>query len=78
MNEYLKEIEYRCKICEKLTSHIARHIFATKVTLFNSVPLRKVISVGNTNIRTTQHFAKILDIKVGANMALLKKKVAII
>lgn len=79
MNEYLKEIEERCEIGKKLTSHIARHTFATTVTLLNGVPIESVSQMlGHTNIRTTQHYAKILDIKVGADMALLKKKLAII
>jgi len=79
MNEYLKEIEDCCEIGKKLTSHIARHTFATTVTLLNGVPIESVSQMlGHTNIRTTQHYAKILDIKVGADMALLKKKLAII
>ncbi|RNL52635.1 site-specific integrase [Pedobacter jejuensis] len=79
MNEYLKEIEDRCEIGKKLTSHIARHTFATTVTLLNGVPIESVSQMlGHTNIRTTQHYAKILDIKVGADMALLKNKLAVI
>lgn len=79
MNEYLKEIEERCEIGKKLTSHIARHTFATTVTLLNGVPIESVSQMlGHTNIRTTQHYAKILDIKVGADMALLKNKLAAI
>jgi integrase len=58
--------------------HIARHAFATKVTLLNGVPIESVSKMlGHTNILTTQHYAKILDIKVGADMALLKKKFAL-
>jgi site-specific recombinase XerD len=77
MNEYLKEIADLCEIDKKLTSHIARHTFATTVTLLNGVPIESVSKMlGHTNIRTTQHYAKILDIKVGADMAVLKKKYA--
>ena len=66
MNEYLKEIADLCGIEKKLTSHIARHTFATTVTLLNGVPIESVSKLlGHTNIRTTQHYAKILDIKVG-------------
>lgn len=79
MNEYLKEIEDRCEIGKKHISHITRHTFATTVTLLNGVPIESVSQMlGYTNIRTTQHYAKILDIKVGADMAMLKKKLAII
>ncbi len=79
MNEYLKEIADLCGIDKKLTSHIARHTFATTVTLLNGVPIERVSKMlGHTNIRTTQHYAKILDIKVSEDMALLKNKLAII
>jgi site-specific recombinase XerD len=75
MNSYLKEIADACGITKELTYHIARHTFATTVTLANGVSLESVSKMlGHTNIKTTQHYAKILDIKVGADMALLKSK----
>jgi len=77
MNAYLKEIADVCGIDKPITFHIARHTFATTVTLLNGVPIESVSKMlGHTNIQTTQHYAKILDIKVGADMALLKKKFA--
>lgn len=79
MNSYLKEIADFCGIQKLLTFHIARHTFATTVTLLNGVPIESVSKMlGHTNIQTTQHYAKILDIKVGADMALLKEKYAVI
>lgn len=61
---------------QKTNLHIARHTFATTVTLLNGVPIESVSKMlGHTNIRTTQHYAKILDIKVGADMAILRKKI---
>ncbi|MET3113199.1 site-specific recombinase XerD [Pedobacter sp. CG_S7] len=78
MNAYLKEIADICSINKDLTFHIARHTFATTVTLLNGVPIESVSKMlGHTNIKTTQHYAKILDIKVGADMALLRQKFAI-
>lgn len=75
MNEYLKEIADLCGIDKKLTSHIARHTFATTITLLNGVPIESVSKMlGHTSIRTTQHYAKILDIKVSEDMALLRNK----
>ena len=75
MNAYLKEIAGVCGINKELTYHIARHTFATTVTLLNGVPIESVSKMlGHTNIKTTQHYAKILDIKVGADMAKLKLK----
>lgn len=73
MNSYLKEISDVCGIKKQITFHIARHTFATTVTMLKGVPIESVSKMlGHTNIRTTQHYAKILDIKVGADMAKLK------
>ncbi|MFC4143558.1 site-specific integrase [Pedobacter mendelii] len=79
MNEYLKEIAILCGIEKHLSSHIARHTFATTVTLLNGVPIESVSKMlGHTNIKTTQIYAKVLDIKVSADMALLKEKFSIL
>lgn len=65
MNAYLKEIADVCGISKDLTFHIARHTFATTVTLLNGVPIETVSKMlGHTNIKTTQHYARILDIKL--------------
>lgn len=70
MNAYLKEVADLCGIEKHLTFHIARHTFATTITLGNGVPIESVSKMlGHTDIRTTQIYAKILDIKVGADMA---------
>jgi integrase len=75
MNAYLKEIAGVCGINKELTFHTARHTFATTVTLSNGVPIETVSKMlGHTNIKTTQHYAKILDMKVSKDMALLKEK----
>jgi site-specific recombinase XerD len=75
MNAYLKEIADVCKINKELTFHIARHTFATTVTLSNGVPLETVSKMlGHTNLKTTQHYAKILDKKISEDMMILKSK----
>jgi site-specific recombinase XerD len=75
MNSYLKEIVNVCGINKDLTFHIARHTFATTVTLSNGVPIESVSKMlGHTNIKTTQHYAKILDKKVSDDMLILKSK----
>jgi len=75
MNAYLKEIADLCDIVKHLTFHLARHTFATTVTLSNNVPIETVSKMlGHTNIKTTQHYAKVLDLKVSHDMALLKLK----
>ena len=73
MNSYLKEIASICGINKELTFHIARHTFATTVTLSNGVPIESVSKMlGHTNIKTTQHYAKILDKKVSEDMSVLR------
>jgi site-specific recombinase XerD len=75
MNAYLKEIADLCNINKHLTFHLARHTFATTVTLSNGVPIESVSKMlGHINIKTTQHYAKIIDLKVSQDMALLKQK----
>jgi site-specific recombinase XerD len=79
MNAYLKEIADVCGITKDLTSHIARHTFATTVTLSNGVPIESVSKMlGHTNLRTTQHYAKILDRKVSDDMQALKQKLKLV
>jgi integrase len=75
MNAYLKEIADICGIQKDLTFHIARHTFATTITLSNGVPIDTVSKMlGHTNIRTTQLYAKTLEQKISADMMLLKQK----
>ena len=75
MNAYLKEIAAVCEIEKELTFHIARHTFATTVTLTNGVPIESVSKMlGHKNLRTTQHYAKVLDKKVSEDMKILKDK----
>jgi site-specific recombinase XerD len=75
MNAYLKEIADCCGITKRLTFHIARHTFATTITLSNGVPIETVSKMlGHRNLKTTQHYAKILDRKVSQDMQALKEK----
>ncbi len=71
-NRYLKVIARNAGIEKNLSFHIARHTFATTVTLMNGVPIESVSKMlGHKNIQSTQHYAKIVDEKVGADMELL-------
>mgnify|MGYP001792791461 CR=1 FL=1 len=77
LNAYIKEIAYICGINKHLTFHIARHTFATTVTLTNGVPIESVSSMlGHKNIKTTQIYAKVVEKKVSADMKALKEKLA--
>ena len=75
MNAYLKEIAGVCSIYKDVTFHVARHTFATTVKLSNGVPIETVSKMlGHTNLKTTQHYAKILDKKVSEDMRTLRDK----
>ncbi|MEM6261117.1 MAG: site-specific integrase [Bacteroidota bacterium] len=77
MNAYLKEIADLCGITKRLTFHIARHTFATTVTLSNGVPIESVSAMlGHKDIKTTQHYAKIVQRKVGDDMKALQEKLS--
>jgi site-specific recombinase XerD len=75
LNAYLKEVADLCGINKYLTFHIARHTFATTVTLNNGVPIETVSKMlGHKSIKITQIYAKILDKKVSEDMGTLRKK----
>lgn len=78
MNSYLKELGDICGINKSITMHIARHTFATSVTLGNGVPIETVSKIlGHTSLKTTQIYAKILDRKISEDMDLLQTKLSI-
>lgn len=57
--------------------HMARHTFATTITLSHGIPIETVSKMlGHTSIKTTQIYAKILDTKVMDDMAALKEMYA--
>src|SRR5690606_32865826 len=72
LNSYLKEIADLCKIRKNLTFHLARHTFATTVTLSNGVPIETVSKLlGHSRISTTQIYAKVIERKVSDDMSTL-------
>jgi site-specific recombinase XerD len=74
MNSYLKEIAVLCRINKVITFHLARHTFATTVTLTNGVPMESVSKMlGRRKLKTTQQYAKIVDVKVSEDMKKLKQ-----
>lgn len=74
-NAYLKEIADLCKIKKTLTTHTARHTFATTVLLCNDVPMETAMELlGHTDIRTTQIYGKIVQKKISSDMQSLKQK----
>ena len=74
LNSYLKEIADLCGIEKNLTFHIARHTFATTVTLSNGMPIETVSKLlGHSKIATTQIYAKVIERKVSDDMHRLRK-----
>ena len=62
MNLYLKDIAILCNIDKRVTNHTARHTFASTVTLANNVSLIVVSKMlGHSNVRMTEHYAKLVD-----------------
>lgn len=75
-NLYLKEVAVRCGINKTLTFHMARHTFATTVTLSNGVPIESVAKMlGHRNIRTTQIYAKVIKDKLAEDMSNLATRI---
>ena len=69
MNSYLKEIADICMIRKNLTTHCARHSYATSVCLANGVSLENVAKMlGHSNIKMTQHYARVLDSSILRDM----------
>ncbi len=74
-NAYLKEIGDLCRIKKKLTFHLARHTFATTVTLANGVPIESVSRMlGHRSLKTTQIYAKVVDRKLRDDMQKIRYK----
>ncbi|MEY4955508.1 MAG: hypothetical protein RI981_1593 [Bacteroidota bacterium] len=75
INAYLKELADFCGISKVLSFHVARHTFATTVTMMNGVPIETVSKMlGHKNIKSTQHYARIVDQKVGEDIELLSRR----
>ncbi|WP_452228958.1 site-specific integrase [Lacinutrix sp. MEBiC02404] len=73
LNVFLKEVANFVGIQKNLTFHMARHTFATTVTLSNGVPIETVSKLlGHTKIATTQIYARVLENKISTDMNALK------
>lgn len=76
MNSYLKELSDLARINKVLSYHTARHTFATTITLQNGVPIESVSKMlGHKSIRSTQHYARIVDKKLEQDMSVLATKI---
>jgi site-specific recombinase XerD len=79
MNSYLKEIADFCGIKKNLTTHTARHTFASVIALANNVSLPNVAKMlGHSSTQMTQHYAKVLDSSIMRDMANVEKSLSFI
>ena len=75
MNRCLKLIGEICEIKKRLTFHLARHTFATTITLLNGVPIETISKLlGHTKLSTTMIYTHVMQSKVGMDMELLQNK----
>ena len=78
MNSYLKEIADLCCIKKNLTTHTARHSFASVIALANNVSLPNVAKMlGHSSTRMTQHYAKVLDQTILRDMQAVEKQLSV-
>ena len=76
MNRYLKEIGNICEIDKVLTTHVARHTYAT-VCLSQGVRIENVSKMlGHTSIKMTQHYARVLDSSIMEDMQNIREIMA--
>ena len=76
MNRSLRRIAIQCGITKWISSHLARHTFATTVCLSKGVPIETVSQMlGHSSITTTQIYAKITNDKISKDMAALTDKI---
>jgi site-specific recombinase XerD len=76
-NIYLKQIAKECGINKRITFHMARHCYASVVTLSQGVPLETVGELlGHTDWRATRIYAQVSNDKIGEDMQLLNKRLS--
>ncbi len=75
INAYIREVVKRCKIDKHISFHVARHTFATTVTLSNGVPIETVSKLlGHSKLSTTQIYARVLEDKMSNDISMLEQK----
>ena len=76
MNLYLKELADVCGIRKHLSTHVARHTFAT-LTLASGAAIENVAKMlGHSDTKMTRHYARILDASIMRDMQLVAKNIA--
>jgi len=74
-NRQLKLLAEEIGLKKRLTSHLARHTFATTITLSRGIPIETVSKMlGHTKISTTQVYSKVTVGKIARDMDKLQEK----
>ncbi|WP_418977243.1 site-specific integrase [Alistipes finegoldii] len=77
LNKGLKLLAAACGIDRKLTFHMARHTYATEITLSHGVPMETVSRMlGHSRVDTTQIYAQVTDNKIDADTQALDERIA--
>ena len=77
LNRGLKLLAATCGIDRKLTFHMARHTYATEITLSHGVPMETVSRMlGHSRVDTTQIYAQVTDNKIGTDTQALDERIA--
>ncbi|WP_422350873.1 site-specific integrase [Flagellimonas sp.] len=73
LNKDVKDLAAMAGIKKHLTFHVARHTFATTVTLLNGVPMETVSKLlGHTKLSTTKRYSRVIEQKISRDMDALK------
>ncbi|WP_163213476.1 site-specific integrase [Bacteroides sp. 519] len=73
---HLKKIDKQCKLGRNLSYHMARHTFASLITLSEGVPIETVSKMlGHQDITTTQTYAEVSTDKILKDILLLSEKI---
>lgn len=76
-NINLKKIAAKCKIDKRLTFHMARHTYASVVTLSQGVPIDTVSELlGHRDWRSTRIYARVSNDKINEDMRHLQKRIS--
>ena len=77
MNSYLKELADICGIRKNLSTHCARHTFAT-LTLASGATIDNVAKMlGHANVNMTRRYAKVLDSSILRDMEVVAENMAL-
>ena len=77
INIQLRKIAKMCGIDRNITIHMARHSYASLITLSQGVPIETVSKMlGHTSMKSTQIYAKMSNDKIFSDMAILEQRIA--